>query len=38
MKEVDTIEMSQHEWQSEEFYIYATRNTNEIFAVYMKEQ
>ncbi|KRX05258.1 hypothetical protein PPERSA_00559 [Pseudocohnilembus persalinus] len=35
--EVETIELSQSQWQSEEFNIYVQRNTREISAVYTKE-
>ncbi|KAL4503256.1 hypothetical protein ABPG72_000862 [Tetrahymena utriculariae] len=37
LKEVETIELSQIEWQSEEFNIYVLKKTREINAVYMKE-
>ena len=38
LREVEIIETSQFEWQTEEFQIYVARNIGEISAVYQKEQ
>ena len=36
-RELDKIELTQHEWKSDDFDVFFNKNTREIFAIYMKD-
>jgi len=37
LKELDKIELTQHEWKSDDFDVFFNKNTKEVFAVYLKD-